>query len=185
VPWLCLGAFSTIALILQVFELTACFINFPFVAFVLFVALGIGRCRRMQVVPVQWGEQINNLLRDHGSGGENCRAEHLQRVRKARRIRPHWPTCGLARSRANAVEHSRLGRLPHWPVLTRPVTAPHYARVMSPAWANETSCRPHRLSLELRRERPPLAPAHDTPPPRFRVIWVSTKPGRFSSRAKR
>ena len=27
---------------------------------------------------------------------------------------------GLARSRSNAVEHSRLGRLAHWPVLPRP-----------------------------------------------------------------
>jgi hypothetical protein len=32
-----------------------------------------------------------------------------------------WPLRGaLARSRSNAVEHSCLGRLSHWPVLPRP-----------------------------------------------------------------
>jgi hypothetical protein len=35
-------------------------------------------------------------------------------------LRPHVITRGLARSRSNAVQDSRLGRRSHWPVLPRP-----------------------------------------------------------------
>src|SRR2546427_4806247 len=52
--------------------------------------------------------------------GPDLRREDLDIPSPRRRRHRHK---GLARSRSNAVEDSRLGRLSHWPVLPRPQLA--------------------------------------------------------------
>ena len=55
------------------------------------------------------------------------------------------PRGGLARSRLNAVQHSRLGRLSHWPVLPRPRLAGFQVSTEVPRLGTRSDSAPYTV----------------------------------------